>query len=177
MTLALCARVPIAVGAPAIEERVDEYRLKAAILYNLARFVDWPTDSFTDASAPLRVCVLGVDPFGSALDDALRGHVVGGRAIETRRIAEPETGCHLLYVSASERSRVAAIVESVRRTAVLTVSDQVGFASVGGVVELFTEGDRIRFCLNTAAAERARLYLSVRLVALASNQPSAGAAR
>lgn len=168
---------PRASGAPGPEERVDEYRLKIAILYNLTRFVEWPADAFQTSKSPIRVCVLGVDPFGSILDEALRDRQVAGRSIETRRVSEPESGCHLLFVSSSERGRFASIIEGVRSSATLTISDQVGFTSLGGIVELFTEGERVRFCLNTGAAERAHLYLSVRLVALASNQRGAGGAR
>src|SRR5215218_229657 len=79
--------------ASAETQREDEYRVKAAMLFNIAKFIDWPPAAFSGPPAPLNVCVLGVDPFGGTLDEALKGRV-GGRAIATRRIADVEPGCH-----------------------------------------------------------------------------------
>jgi hypothetical protein len=55
-------------GQPAPARPAEEYRVKAAALYNLARFVSWPASSFPNVSAPLAICVLGEDPFGAQLD-------------------------------------------------------------------------------------------------------------
>ena len=63
-----------------------EYLIKAAILYNFAKFASWPETAFNNAGAPLRVCVLGDDPFGAALD-TLHGKQVRGRPLATARIA------------------------------------------------------------------------------------------
>src|SRR5258708_34362438 len=83
---------------------MDEYQVKAAFLYNFARFVEWPADVFHDPSDPFAICVLGQDPFGHALDDVVAGKKIEGRAFAVRRISAPRqaVGCRILFVSSSE---------------------------------------------------------------------------
>jgi len=157
------------VSTPLALQRVDEYKLKAAVLYNLAKFVEWPDDAFADPSAPLVVCVLGVDPFGTALDDTLRGHSVGGHATVAKRIADMTPGCHVLFVANSEAKRLPAILERTRTWSVLIVGEAAGFIDRGGMIALATDDDRVRFDVNLAAADRARIKISSRVMALASS--------
>lgn len=147
----------------------DEYRVKAAILYHLAKFVEWPADAFPAPDAPFAVCVLGVDPFGELLDESLKGRQVAGRAFAVRRLAEPQGGCHVLFIATSERRRLGLITEQLGKTGVLTVSEEDGFTALGGIVELINEAGKVHFHINAAAAERARLRVSARLLALAAN--------
>jgi YfiR/HmsC-like len=154
--------------------RAEEYRVKAAILYNLAKFVDWPPDALPSPTAPLTLCVLGVDPFGSAIDDAVKGRQVGGRPLVIRRIADVEPGCHVLFVSTSERKRTSLVLDRLGTSPVLTVGDGEGFSALGGMIELVTDGDRIRFSINTAAADHAKLHLSARLLAIAALRSDQG---
>ena len=156
---------------------VDEYRLKAAILYNLTKFVEWPPTAFGDSSAPLVLCIIDIDPFGPRLDDALRGHTVGGRPLVVRRTAEAARGCHLLFIANSERRRLATIIDQLRKTAALTVGDIEDFIDQGGMIGLSTEGDRVRFDINIEAAGQARLKVNSRLMALAATIKRAGATR
>lgn len=163
LTLAPAVRTqPIGTGRP------DEYGVKAAILYNLAKFVDWPTDAFADPAASLVICVLGVDPFGGVLDETVRGHGVGRRAVVAKRIVDVTTGCHVLFIASSERRRLPAIMDRLHTRSVLTISEADGFTEQGGMIGLATEGERVRFDINVDAAERARLKVSARLMALAS---------
>lgn len=149
--------------ASAEAQRVDEYRLKAALIYAIAKFVDWPADAFPSASAPMQVCVLGADPFGPTLDDTFRGHTVGGRSASIRRVADIDAACNVLFVSRSERKRMALLTDQLRSLAVLTVSEEDGFRSVGGMIELYSDGEKVRFSLNLEAFETARLKPSARL--------------
>jgi hypothetical protein len=169
LLLLLLAVLGPAVSTPLALQRVDEYRLKAAVLYNLAKFVEWPDDAFADPAAPLVVCVLGVDPFGAALDDTLRGHSVGGHATVAKRIAEVTPGCHVLFVANSEAKRLPAILERTRTSSVLIVGEAAGFIDRGGMIGLATDDDRVRFDVNLAAADRARIKISSRIMALASS--------
>ncbi len=149
--------------ASATEPRVDEYRLKAALIYAIAKFVDWPADVFAAPAAPMQVCVFGADPFGSILDDTFKGHTVGGHPVAIRRVTSIDAPCHVLFVSRSERKRMALITDQLRSSAVLTVSEEDGFRSVGGMIELYSDGEKVRFSLNLKAFEAARLKPSARL--------------
>ena len=158
------------IGADAARaQRVDEYHLKAAVLYNLAKFVDWPAEAFADPTAPLVFCVLGADPFGLSLDETLHDHMVGRRPVLVKRVAEVTADCHVLFVANSEVRRLPAITDQLGTRAVLTVGEAASFAERGGMIGLLTEGDRVRFAINAGAAEHARLKISARVLALASS--------
>jgi hypothetical protein len=171
---AAAATVLSSVHAQSVPARADEYRVKAAILYNLVKFVNWPDDAFASPGAPLLVCVIGADPFGRALEAALRERQVGGRPIVPRRIGEVIPGCHVLFVSTSEHRRLPVIADRVAGMSVLTVSEDDAFLDQGGMIHLSTEGERVVFSINQAAAERARLKVSARLLAMASVRVAGG---
>jgi hypothetical protein len=151
-------------------QRADEYRVKAAMLVNFARFIEWPADVFSSPIAPFYVCVLGVDPFGGILDDSVKGHLVGGRPIQTRRIADVEPGCHVVFISGSERKRMSVLADRLRTTGALTVAEEEEFGAVGGMIQLFTDGDTIKFNIYPGSLEQSKLRASARLIALAANQ-------
>lgn len=157
-------RLPAAVPvAPA--PRANEYSVKAALIYNIAKFVTWPPAAFATPTAPFTVCVLGADPFGSTLDSAVNGRLVAGRPIAARRVAEPEPGCHVLFVSSSEYKRLGVIIDRIPRpSTVLTVGDADGFNRAGGIIEFFMDGESIHFHVNTS--EQGLLQLSARLLQL-----------
>jgi hypothetical protein len=145
-----------------------EYLIKAAILYNFAKFTRWPAAAFASADAPLELCVIGVDPFGEALA-TIDGKHVGQHTLRTRLIADTAkvASCHLLFVSASETERLSDVLAAADGAAVLTVADLPEFARAGGMISLKVVEDRTRFDVNRAAADRAGLTLSAKLLRLA----------
>ncbi len=145
-----------------------EYLIKAAILYNLAKFATWPDTAFSAADAPLRICILGHDPFGPALE-SLHGKRIGVRKLAIAAFEEVEyaAACHVLFVSASEEQRLAEILDAVSRRPVLTVADFSHFASAGGIVGLTEVDDRSRLEVNIDAAGQAGVKLSSKLLRLA----------
>lgn len=147
----------------------SEYQVKAAFLFNFAKFIEWPPGSFAGALAPFSVCVLGEDPFGRVLDDALEGKVVGERRMASRRLKDKSEarGCQMVFVSSSERRKYPEIFGSVRGANVLLVGETRDFAVSGGTIEFTLEDNRVRFTINTDAAERAGLKFSSKLLTLA----------
>ena len=182
VALAICLSVS-ALGSPSLRpgavpaaaaEISREYLLKAAFLYNFAKFTRWPPSSFPDGSAPLRVCVFGEDPFGAALE-SIAGRTIRGRVVEVRRIESVEAGmaCHLLFISVSEAARLTGILDSLSGRPVLTIADMPGFARSGGIINLKTNSnDKIRFEINVAIAKRAGLRFSSKLLNLAEITPN-----
>lgn len=146
-----------------------EYQIKAAFLYNFTKFVSWPEDGFSGRRDPLRLCIMGRDPFGSVIDISTKGKLVKGRAIMVRRVQQISdvSGCHLLFVSASENGHVTEIVDFVSDLPILTVADGGDFAKRGGIINLVISGNKIRFEINPHAASRAGLQLSAQLLKLA----------
>jgi hypothetical protein len=148
---------------------IDEYQLKAAFLYNFAKFVEWPPEAFVNPTDPLPVCVLGDDPFGHALDDVISGKKIEERALIVRRISDAHQakGCRILFVSSSERRGVLSILAGINEPGVLTVGEADTAVSGGMIINFILEGGKIRFEINTAEAEREKLRFSSRLLSLA----------
>ncbi len=144
----------------------SEYEVKAAFLYKFASFVEWPD---ADPARSLTICVAGRDPFGAALDRIVTGKTVKGRAFLIRRLksGDPAKGCQILFIAASERRRLKSILDGLQSEPVLTVGDVPGFCESGGVVNLAVSENRVQLEISPAAAERAGLELSSRLLSLA----------
>jgi hypothetical protein len=147
-----------------------EYEVKAAFLYNFARFVEWPADTGHDAGAPFVIAILGRDPFGAVLDETVAGKTVGGRPIEVHRVPRVDDArdAQIVFVSTSERPNIPAILKALDRPGVLTVGDTDGFALRGGAINFTVQARRVRFEINPAAAEQARLKMSSQLLKLAT---------
>lgn len=147
----------------------DEYQVKAAFLYNFAKFVEWPGEAFQNQSEPLVVCVLGEDPFGHALDDVVAGKKIDGRALVVRRTSDARQakGCRMLFVSSSEPKSVLSVLAALNESGVLTVGDSDSASASGMIIKFIIEGGKIRFAINAAAAERVKLRFSSRLLSLA----------
>lgn len=146
-----------------------EYELKAAFLYNFVRFVEWPVSGPGAPDDSIVVCVLGDDPFGPLLDQTIAGKAVRDRRLVARRIASAAdaTGCHILFISASEKERLGRILRTLGERSVLTVADSERFAESGGMINFRLDASRIRLEINPEAARRAGLRISSQLLKLA----------
>jgi hypothetical protein len=146
------------------QERL-EYQVKAAFLLNFTRFIEWPANSFSSASAPFTICVFGKDPFGRVLEEAMEGESVNGRRLEVRRLSEiPQShGCQMVYFSALEKD----VLESASGRGVLLVGEGEGFVRAGGAIGFVIDHRRVRFDINQTAAENAGLKLSSKLLNVA----------
>ena len=149
--------------------QINEYQVKAFFLYNFARYVEWPSQSFKAVNDPIVICILGQNPFGSALDQAITGKVVEGRPFVVRRISDiqPGSNCHILFVNSSERKRFRSMAESLKGSGVLTVGETPGFTADGGVINFKLEDGKVRFEIDVDAAAREHLHISSKLLSLA----------
>lgn len=145
-----------------------EYQVKAAFLFNFAKFVEWPPGRFGGPNAPLVIGVLGEDPFGEALEQSIQNKEIQGRPIELRRLRAGEDleACHVLFVSRSENARLGPILGAVKNSAVLTVGEMEQFLEQGGMINFFIEADSVKFEINPKAAEQCGLKLSAKLLAV-----------
>jgi len=159
----LTGRLALAATAPP-----DVNQTKANMLWNIAKFVEWPALS-DDHSQPLVFTILGEDDLAADLAGLLSSRTVNGRPVFVRFARRPQDakGSQILYVAASEADKVTAVLAAVDSSAVLTVSDAPGFATHGGMVGFATEGERVRFEVNRVQAERGGLKLSAKLLSLA----------
>ena len=163
----------VLVGASCLhaqQAKPSEYQVKAAYLYNFGRFVKWPAGLAAGKGDSFPVCVLGRDPFGPILDSTLAGEALDGKPVVIRRIVRPQDAadCRILFVSSTEENHLKEILAAIDQVGVLTVSDIPGFSRRGGMIQFVVEGDRIRFEINLATAESAKLVLSSELLKVAA---------
>ena len=171
--LFLTAAILLAIAplASAQGSQPTEYQLKAAFLFNFAKFVEWPEKSFAGPQAPFTICVIGQDPFGGALDEYL-AKTIGGRPVQLAHYANVNSlaetrRCQILFISASEKAHFHDVIESLHGNGALLVGDADGFAAAGGTIEFTLDDNHVRFSINPDAAQRADLKLSSKLLALA----------
>ncbi len=146
-----------------------EYPLKAVFLLNFAQFTGWPASTLEHADSPLVIGVLGTDPFGAVLDDAVRGETVNGRkfVVQRYRHVADATNCQILFISQSETPHWDAIMAALKGKPVLTVSEIDGTSYRGVCVRFITENNKIRLRINTATLKNAGLTMSSQLLRLA----------
>ena len=154
--------------APTVSRAISEYQVKAAFLLNFGKYVEWPAAAL--AHDALAICVLGSDPFGSALDQTLAGRRVGSRRVKARRVADVSAaqGCNILFVSRAKPARLDAVLTGLEGQPILLVGEQERFASKGGIINFVEVNQKIRFEINESAARRAGLKISSKLLKLAT---------
>jgi hypothetical protein len=153
-------------AAAAEVRRTPEYDLKAVFLYQFANFVEWPARTFRDEHTPITIGVLGEDPFGDGLDEIVANEVVGGRRLVVRRYKTVDQidACHVLFISASEASRMIPILARLKGRSVLTVGDTKDFVAQNGIVGFTVSHNRLKLRVNLAAADSAKLTISSKLL-------------
>jgi len=156
----------LALALPLAAQGPSEYQVKAAFLYNFAKFVEWPSDA---PGQPFCIGILGADPFGPLIDETLTGKTLGGRVVVVRRFSRPEDAfaCQIVFVAVSA-APLKPLLKRFENRSVLTVGDAPAFCQSGGMIGLEVADQRIRFAVNREAADRAQLKLSSKLLSLAT---------
>jgi hypothetical protein len=155
--------------AYAADQIGEEYQIKGAYLLNFVKFVDWPEQAFKGPADPIAICILGENPFGPGLEQAAKAIAVSGRRVSVRQVptAKQACQCHVVFVSAKETKLSRELLSLVHDESVLSVGESAGFASSGGVIGFRLEGEKIRIEISVAAADKAKLHISAKLMSLA----------
>lgn len=164
----------------------QEYKIKAAFLYNFLKFVDWPTDKKADPNKPITLGIIGKDPFGKAFEP-VKDKKINDREVVIKRfksVAElkkpgkegeaeldKQSGelkkCHLLFICSSEKDGIEEILAAIKDRPVLTVADTEDFLKSGGIIKFVMEEQKVRFEISDAAAKRSKLQIRSQLLRLA----------
>jgi YfiR/HmsC-like len=141
-----------------------EYRVKAAFLYNFAKFVEWPDRD----TGPIVLGVLGQDPFGAVLDQTVEQKSINGRPVVIRHFANvPQAKeCHIVFVGTSEKARFAEILPKLASFGILTVGERHGFLQAGGMVNFVVEDNNVHFEINAEAVRHAGIHINSNLLKL-----------
>ena len=162
--IGLTAQAPVASA-----QVVSEYEAKAAFLYNLLKFVQWP--NLPKQTAPFLACVMEPDPFGNALTAVLHQKAVSGRPIELRQLKTSEgiRECQVVFIPVRDTRRVTGLLRAVQRAAVLTVGEAAEFLDAGGMVSIVLTDGKLRLQINIEAVHASDLKMSAQLLRLAQD--------
>ena len=150
-------------------EATPEYKIKAVYLFNIVRFVKWPTNAFSAADSPLVICVLGDNPFDTELQKLMSGRLVGGRTVVVKQEATAADArmCQVVFIPASEHANLRLHLATLRNAPVLTIGEIPEFLGDGGVIEFFVQQNKVRFDINKAQADAEGVQLDSQLLSLA----------
>lgn len=152
------------------DNTTDEQKIKAALLLKLTHFIDWPKSSQNNSAGSFKICVLGQNEFGSALN-LLNGKKVNELSVVTERFNNSQSiinNCQLVFISESKRPFLTSILNKFDRAPVLTISDSKQFAEKGGMIQLVTKNKHISFKINLKKAEASGLKISSTLLQLST---------
>ena len=170
ITIALLCGMMLCLPVRAGAASQPEYQVKAAFLFNFARYTVWPPGKFAAADSPVQFCVLDNDAFAAALEETLQGKIIGGRALAVRRAARADElrGCHVAYVGAlAPPARIAAALGTLVGSGTLSVYEGDDTQRSGGI-RFFLDERKVRFEINTGATSRENLELNSRLLNVAT---------
>lgn len=155
------------------EDSTGEYLVKAAFLYNFAKFVEWPDEAFSSPGDPIVLCILGDDPFDAAIE-TISGKFIRGRKLKIEVISKIDKieKCHILFICRSEKGRLKRFLDIAKKSGILTVADMKDFAGQGGIINFVKSGNKIKFEINVDAARDAGLKISSKLLKLANIVPN-----
>ena len=146
-----------------------EHQVKAAFLYKFAGYVDWPSTSFARPDTPLTIAVAGADAIAAELVQATSGRTVEGRTVTVKRVKAGESlaGVHILFVGKAESARLSQWAQSAQQHSALIVTESDGALAQGSVINFVMADRRVRFEVALDSAEKSKLKLSSRLLAVA----------
>ncbi|MBD9354772.1 YfiR family protein [Methylomonas albis] len=150
-------------------ESLSEAQIKAAYLYNFAKFVEWPAEVLPPG-ADILLCVVGNNVLDGELQ-ALDGRKAGERTLRfvQHGHADPNlSSCHLLFFGSSEQQHFVVTLKALRDAPVLTLSDIEDFAEKGGGISLLFRDNKVVFEVNLEPIRNARLHLPGQLLNIAA---------
>jgi hypothetical protein len=149
---------------------VSEYQLKAAFLFRFTQFVEWPAQPGATNDRPFVIGIVGEDPFGTNLDDAVRNEFFQETrpiVIHRFRTNEIPAGCDILFIARSEKDRLKEVLTQVKGQATLTVADTASAAEEGVMINLSLVQGSVKMEINKEALTASGLKVSAKLLALA----------
>jgi hypothetical protein len=151
------------------ESPPTEYQIKAAFLFNFAKFVEWPPAAFLGRTSPIVIGILGENPFHGDLARMIRNKTVDDHPLEVKELHSltEAANCHILFISTSENARLPEIIKGLKGTSVLTVGETDHFTENGGMINFVLKAAKVRFEINKDAATSAGLKISSKLMSLA----------
>jgi hypothetical protein len=163
-----CVGCPPSLGQPS---NPSEYQVKAAFLYNLTKFIEWPQGVLDDPAAPFNIGVLGESPMYAAVS-AISENTIKDHKLNIKHLT-PESdleNCQILFIDRTV-NEVDKILYRLNGQKTLIVGEMQDFNQIGGLVNFIIINNRIGFEINQKRAEQAGFTISSKLLALARITP------
>jgi hypothetical protein len=147
---------------------MNESQVKAMFVYNFLKFVEWPADTSVGAKDPFIVLIIGEGATADATEHFLESKTIGERPLVVRRIRWDQSlaGGRAAFVVEQDAKKLHHILEAAASAGVLTIGEGESFTTRGGVIGLLVEDRKVRFDVDTTAAQVAGLRVSSKLLAL-----------
>ena len=169
LAIAIAASAAVSAAARAAGGSL-EFAVKASYLTKFGPFIQWPPGALGDGTQPLRICVIGADPFGPLLDEAARGQRVQGHPLAIAHMdtvdGQTAAACRIMFVGQPTGQSTAATLHAAAGAPVLTVTDRSHGVS-GGIIDFVLQDGRVRFAVDEGDAERRGIQISSKLLELA----------
>lgn len=153
--------------SPALAQSEDA--VKAAFLYNFAKFTEWPAGAFPDAKAPIVIGFVGGGALADTFEKAVTGKNANGRDLQVKKLADAagSESCHIVFVG--DGAKTGAVVGQVKGKPVLTVSDAAGFVGGGGMIGFQADGGKVGFDMDLDPAKAANLKMDDKVKKIAKS--------
>ena len=147
---------------------MDEAQVKAMFVYNFLKFVQWPVDASVGAKDPFVVLIIGEGATADATEQFLQSKSIGDRPLVVRRTRwdQPLAGARAAFVIERDAKKLHRVLDAAAAAGVLTIGEGESFTTRGGVIGLLVEDRKVRFDVDTTAAQTAGLRVSSKLLAL-----------
>ncbi len=152
-------------GASAQPVSGEEYKVKAGFIYHFTRFTNWPRGTFKDKNSPINLCIASTNP-ESDIIFSLNDKTVKDRKIAVRKFRGKKDirKCQILFIASGDEKFALKKLNTVKDKNILTIGEISGFIKMGGIINFFKKGDRLRFEVNPDAAEKAGIRFSSQLL-------------
>jgi hypothetical protein len=149
-------------------QEAEEHELKAAFLYNFAKFIRWPAPQPPASPQQLQICLLGAPTIAESLREQAQGKVLDSRPVVIRELsAAAQMGsCQILFLGVSGK-KAQEFLQQAQKLPIVTVGEDEQFRGHGGMIQLYLQDAKLRFTINVDAASRAGVTISSTLLSVA----------
>lgn len=144
-----------------------EGKVKAALIYNFMRFVDWPENDAVTGE----LCVLGTNKeYLSALNFLSKQHLKNTH-ISLRMISpnkeESLESCQVVFVTSHASKEQTDNIKKLVGKPTLIISDETNFLGSSGMINFVKNQRKVGFEVNLANVQAANIRISSKVLRLA----------
>jgi len=167
--LSITILLGVILHAPINAQQYTEYEVRAAYLFNFAKFVQWTEKSFKTPTTSFVIGIYGKNQFESILAKTLQGRTINNRNIIIKYYkSKKEIDCNILFVSELNKLELIELISYLKNKPILTVGDNIDeFCELGGMINFTKQHEKQRFEINNNAALRSKLIINSKLLSLA----------